>query len=339
MAARRHWRFTVRDQFGYVIQNARVFVYQPGTTTDFTGTCYNAASGGSPITNPFTSNSQGEVEGWFDTAQVVDVLVTSNSGTAYRAAFPTVLAPFTSFTEKDDIYASASDTPLEKGTTSDLADITAAAQSEVLGTSNRWADGAHVHGHTAFSNNPHGSGEHSQTLSTNPHSHGDHTDSTRTFYLPAAIGTPQVGALASLGTYPNILRVTTLADAVNTNGMFWHFNTPNEWASGALSFQPIWVPGSTDGVAHTVRWQYDIKELVSATDVTAAGTTTTWTGASAARTANLLAIDSITSAGLTPSAADTLIRFAVTRLGSDGADTYVGVVNLAGVLVYYTASN
>ena len=96
MAARRHWRFTVRDQFGFVIQNAAVFVYQPGTTTVFTGTCYNAPSGGGTITNPFTSNDQGEVEGWFDTAQVVNVLVTDNTDTAYRAVTPTILTPLTS---------------------------------------------------------------------------------------------------------------------------------------------------------------------------------------------------------------------------------------------------
>lgn len=325
MAARRHWRFVVRDQYGYVIQNAKVNVYLPGTSTVFAGTAYNAASGGGTVTNPFTTNAQGEVEAWFDTAQVVDVQVDDNTNTAYRAVGgASDLSDFSTFTEKDDIYASASDTPLEKGTTTDLQDITAALQAEVLGSSNRWADGAHVHGHTAFAADPHGASQ--------------HTDITRTLYLPATLGTPQVGALASLGTYPNILRVTTLADAVNTNGIFWHFAVPNDWASGVLVIQPIWVPGSTDGTPHTVRWQYDTKELASATDVTAAGTTVTWTGSSAARTANQIVFDTATSTTVTPSAPGTELRFAVTRLGSDGADTYVGVVNLAGVLVSYTAT-
>lgn len=339
MAARRHWRFVVRDQYGYVIQNAQVFVYQPGTTTAFTGTAYDAASGGSPVTNPFVTNSQGEVEAWFDTAQVVDVLVTDNSNTAYRAvdgAAATV--DFSSFTEKDDVYAAASDTAISKATTTEIQDITAALQAEAAGASNTWADGSHVHGHSALSANPHGSGDHSQTLSVNPHGAADHTNVTRQLYLPAAIGTPQVGALASLGTYPNILRVTTLADAINTNGMFWHFTVPDDWASGSLTIRPIWVPGSTDAVAHTVRWQFDAKALAASVDVTAAGTTVTWTGDSAARTANQIVYDTPTDTTVTPSAAGEVFRFAITRLGSDGADTYVGVVNLAGVLVSYTAN-
>lgn len=291
MAARRHWRFVVRDQYGYVIQNARVSVYQPGTSNAFVGTAYNAASGGSTVTNPFTTNSQGEVEAWFDTAQVVDVEVTDNSNTAYRAVGGVLdIADFTTFTEKDDIYVSASDQYPDK------------------------------------------------TAVPNAHGATEHTNIQRTLYLPAAIGTPQVGALASLGTYPNIIRVTTLADAVNTNGMFWHFQVPDDWDSGALSIQPIWVPGSTDGTAHTVRWQYDTKEIIAGTDVTAAGTTVTWTGESATRTANQAVIDTLTSTTLTPTAAGRIIRFAITRLGSDGADTYVGVVNLAGVVVSYTAN-
>lgn len=154
MAARRHWRFTVRDQFGYAIQNAAVFVYQPGTTTTFTGTCYNAASGGSPITNPFTTNNQGEVEGWFDTAQVVDVLVTDNTDTAYRAVFPTTPTPFTSFTEKDDIYVSASDqVSTDFGEAGDFAATLVnpfTAVTAVAGATGEYADAAHVHPYTAL---------------------------------------------------------------------------------------------------------------------------------------------------------------------------------------------
>lgn len=108
--ARHHWRFVVRDQYGYVVQNALVYVYLPGTTTVFSGTAYDAASGGSTVTNPFTSNAYGEVEAWFDTAQVVDVLVTDNSDAAYRAVEgASATLSFTSFTESDDIYLAASD--------------------------------------------------------------------------------------------------------------------------------------------------------------------------------------------------------------------------------------
>lgn len=154
MAARRHWRFTVRDQFGFVIQNAAVFVYQPGTTTVFTGNCYNAASGGGTITNPFTTNSQGEVEGWFDTAQVVDVLVTDNSDTAYRAISPTDLVTFTSFTEADDVYVSASDqVSVDFGESGDLVASLVnpfTAVTAVAGSTGEYADAAHVHPFTAL---------------------------------------------------------------------------------------------------------------------------------------------------------------------------------------------
>jgi len=211
---------------------------------------------------------------------------------------------------------------LVPGVSGDIVDIDA-GDATAAGAVGKYADAGHQHEYTTL-----------------PNAHGiaSHTNVTRTLWVPAAIGTPQVGALASLGTYPNIFRVTTLADSVNTNGIYWDLIVPHDWESGALQFMPVWVPGSTDGVAHTVRWQYDIKELTGGTDVTAAGTTTAWTGASAARTANQLVYDTQTSAGLTPSSLDTMVRFAVTRLGSDGADTYVGVVNLAGVIMYYTGS-
>jgi hypothetical protein len=154
MAARRHWRFTVRDQFGFVVQNALVFVYQPGTTTVFTGTCYNAASGGSTITNPFTTNSQGEVEGWFDTAQVVDVLVTDNTDTAFRAVSPTLPISFTSFTEADDIYVSASDqVSTDFGEAGDIgADIANPYTSvtATAGATGEYADAGHRHPYTAL---------------------------------------------------------------------------------------------------------------------------------------------------------------------------------------------
>ena len=315
--ARRHFKYIVRDQYGFVIQNAKVNVYQPGTTTNFLGAAYTLESGGSAVTNPITTNNQGEAEGWFDTSQSVDVQVDDNSDAAYRAVLgSTSTVSFTTFTEKDVILPFISDTSADISTI-DPGDATA------VGTTGRAADAGHQHQNTGL---------------PNAHGAAQHTDVTRQLYLPAAISTPQVGALASIGTYPNIIRVTTLADAVNTNGAFWHFTVPDDWASGALTFQPIWVPGSTDGTAHTVRWQYDVKELPDAADVTAAGTTTAWTGASATRTANLIVYDTATSGGVTPAAAGNVIRFAVTRLGTDGADTYVGVVNLAGIVVRYTAN-
>ena len=102
IAVRRHFKFTVKDEYGNAISNAQVFVYQPGTTTVFSGTAYTTLSGGTTTTNPFTTNSQGEIEAWFDTPQAVDVLVTDNSDTAVRAGSSSTIS-FTSFTEFGEI--------------------------------------------------------------------------------------------------------------------------------------------------------------------------------------------------------------------------------------------
>jgi len=103
--ARNHFKYVVRDAYGYAIQNAKVNIYQPGTTTDFTGSAFDAASAGSAATNPFTTNDQGEVEAWFDTEQDVDVQVDDNSNAAYRAVEGVSGAfSFATFTEKDTIY-------------------------------------------------------------------------------------------------------------------------------------------------------------------------------------------------------------------------------------------
>lgn len=331
MAARRHWRFVVRDTYGYVIQNARVNVYLPGTTTVFAGTAYNAASGGGTVTNPFITNAQGEVEAWFDTAQIVDVQVDDNSNTAYRVVGgASDLSDFSTFTEKDDIYVSASD----QMTAENFSGLLDWAESGDLSTIDP-GDAAAAGSSTEV---PRADHQHANTGLPNAHGIASHTNVTRQLYLPAAIGTPQVGALATLGTYPNVLRVTTLADAVSTNGMFWHFAVPDDWDSGDFLVEPIWVPGSTDGTPHTVRWQIDAKQLTGGTDVTAAGTTTAVTGGSAARTANQIVYDSIGQSGVTPSFSGVEYRLALTRLGADGADTYVGVVNLAGVRLAYTAT-
>lgn len=153
MASRRHWRFIVRDAYGKAIQNAHVNVYQPGTTNAFSGTAYNAYTGGSTVTNPFTTNAQGEVEAYFDTAQDVDVAVDSNSSTAYLAVDPTTTVTFTPFTERDEVRVDVADSPSAVGVAGDLVvayvnpftAVTAAA-----GTTTRWADAGHTHPFTAL---------------------------------------------------------------------------------------------------------------------------------------------------------------------------------------------
>jgi hypothetical protein len=153
--ARRHWRFIVRDRFGYVIQNARVFVYQPGTSTDFTGAAYDAATGGSVVTNPFISNAQGEVEAWFVNAQNVDVAVDDNGDTAYRSVDgPGQINSFTSFTERDEILPDYSDINLTvPGVAGNLVAAIVnpfTAVTAVAGASGKYADAAHAHPYTAL---------------------------------------------------------------------------------------------------------------------------------------------------------------------------------------------
>jgi hypothetical protein len=155
LAARRHWRFIVRDPYGYVIQNALVFVYQPNTTTNFSGSAFDAVTAGNALTNPFTTNAQGEVEGWFTASQDVDVFVTDNSGTAYRAVDGSgEPAPFTSFTEKDEILPDYAD--INVTVPGVAGELTAAiinpftAQTAVAGSVGKYADVAHAHPYTAL---------------------------------------------------------------------------------------------------------------------------------------------------------------------------------------------
>lgn len=280
--ARAHWRYIVRDQYGFVIQNAQVNVFQPGTSTAFTGSAFNAASGGSTITNPFTSNSQGEVEGWFDTPQVVDISVNDNSDTAYRAVNGAGSPiSFTTFVEADQIFPAASD--------------------------------ATNHGATY------------------------HTNIERKIYLHAEAATLGTGAaFVTVGTDTTASRTVEYSDLA-TETAFWTFNVPADFLSGALTVQPIWSPGATDGVAHTVRWSVTGHELSSGATVNAAGTTNAWTGASATRTIDVIVYDTGQTT-ITPTGANNVIRLALQRIGADGADTYVGTVRLHAIAVAYNAS-
>jgi hypothetical protein len=151
-------------------------------------------------------------------------------------------------------------------------------------------------------------------------------------WLPATLGTADGGTLTTVGSAPNAVRTISLADAA-TQGIWWEFSVPWWWSSLALLVQPLWLPGSTDASAHTVRWSFMAKSTAAGSDPTAAGTTQTWTGASAARTANVLVKEAATSTAVTPSAVGDLFQINVRRLGADAADTYVGAVRLVGVIV------
>jgi hypothetical protein len=326
LAARRHWRFVVRDQYGFVIQNAKVNVYLPGTTTVFAGTAYDAASGGSPVTNPFTTNAFGEVEAWFDTAQVVDVQVDDNSNLAYRAVGGVSdTQDFATFTEKDDIYVSASDQYPDDsllptggvGAAGDITDIDP-GDATAAGASGKWADAAHQHENTAVPNN-HGAAEHSNI--------------TRSLFLPVGDVTTDGGTIAVRGTAPDALRVLTLADAASS-GHSWTFAVPDDWASGALAWE-IWHAGQTT-TSGSVRWTVDVLSAAEGASIVAAGSSSSFTG-QAPTTADLLVKETVLGL-VTPAAAGDLIRVNVRRIGADGADTYAASTSLIGVLVTYTAN-
>lgn len=174
-------------------------------------------------------------------------------------------------------------------------------------------------------------------LSATGHGAADHADITRSLFLPAATAKLDTATAANVGASPDLTGVVAYADAA-TQRAFWTFQVPLDWASGVITVQPVWSPGSTDASAHTVRWSIQAQKVGSGVTVTAAGTAVTFTGASAARTAGVVVYDTATSTTLTPGAAGDLFRVALARVGADGADTYVGVVNLLGVIVTYTAN-
>lgn len=152
-------------------------------------------------------------------------------------------------------------------------------------------------------------------------------------FLPVTEGTVDSGTMASIGTVPNSIRVCTLADAA-TQGIFWTAPLPADWATGDLTATLIWSPGSNDASAHTVRWTLTARVIRNALAEFNAPVTTTFTGASAARTADTTVYDTATALGLSPAAGD-LLRLNVRRIGADGADTYVGSVHLLGVSLSY----
>jgi hypothetical protein len=175
--------------------------------------------------------------------------------------------------------------------------------------------------------------------SRNPLAHGAalHTDITRALFLPAVAAGLDVATLVNLGASPNLTKAVAYADAA-TNGAFWTFEVPEDWASGVITIQPIWSPGATDAVAHAVRWSMTCKNVTAGTTITAAGTNVLFTGAAAARTVGVVVKDTATSTTLTPAAAGDYFTIELQRIGADAADTYVGVVNLLGIRVTYTAN-
>jgi hypothetical protein len=160
---------------------------------------------------------------------------------------------------------------------------------------------------------------------------------TRSLFIDGSVFRIDAATGVKLGTPPNAVDGVQLADGL-TSGAYCNFIMPVDVIAGTVTIRPIWAPGATDGTAHTVRWQMNIKVL-NAADVTAAGTTVAWTGVSAARTVNVEVLETgQASTGVSP-AADDRIRLEIQRDGAHANDTYVGAVNLIGVRVDYQANN
>ena len=169
------------------------------------------------------------------------------------------------------------------------------------------------------------------------HGPADHADVTRSVILtPEEATIDGTSTIINVGASPNLSRAVNYPNAA-TSGAFWTFQVPTDWASGVLSIAPIWTPAATDAVAHTVRWSVTAKNIGTGTDVTAAGTTNAWTGASAARTVNIMVVDTAQNS-ITPASAGIRVMLELQRIGADAADTYVGAVRLHAVLVSYTAN-
>jgi len=202
-------------------------------------------------------------------------------------------------------------------TAADVAEVAAGDTLNVLGALQLGGTGVSVIGHGA----------------------ADHADVTRqAFLLPQGAGMDGTATLILVGGGPvNFSNAVNYPDAA-TSGAFWSWQVPDDYLSGVISVRPLWSPAATDGVAHTVRWSVSAKELATGSDVTAAGTTTAFTGISAARTVNILVTENLQSTGVTPSGAGARMRIELQRIGADGADTYVGAVRLLGLIVSWTAS-
>lgn len=148
--SRRLFRFIVRDEYGNAISNAKVNLYQPGTTNAPLGTMYNAFSGGGTVTNPLTTNTQGEIEAWFDTSQGLDVEISDNTGTAIRAGYSSPIS-FSTFTEHGEVGAQ-----FDQYDFGEAGDYAAAiinpftSRTAVAGSTGEYADAGHVHPYSAL---------------------------------------------------------------------------------------------------------------------------------------------------------------------------------------------
>jgi hypothetical protein len=156
--------------------------------------------------------------------------------------------------------------------------------------------------------------------------------------IPAKRMSLDGSSFVNVGAAPDAVRAVQLADGV-IQGVAFSFVVPNDYASSFMYFWPIWSPGSTDAGLHAVQWQWDALQRAGGQSIVAAGTTVAWTGRKQANAAGVKVVEAPQQLGILGGAMTkgAVVRFNIRRLGSDGADTYVGAVNLLEVRVRYPA--
>lgn len=176
-------------------------------------------------------------------------------------------------------------------------------------------------------------------LAADVHGASRHTDITRSIWVPARPSmVAREGATATtLGSVPNDNETVALADGL-TQGVGFDVVMPKDAkAASPLLMAIYWAPAATDAASHAVQWEATFKARVAGDDVTAGGTTTTFTGVAAPRTQSLLVITPATQV-LAACSADDYVPAYLRRLAAvDPPDTYVGTVQLLGVRLDYTA--
>lgn len=161
---------------------------------------------------------------------------------------------------------------------------------------------------------------------------------TRSWFHPARPSSVVDGGLNTQdGSAPSLAACIQLADAA-TQGFYFETMVPADAvAAQPLSAAVYFHPDATDAVVHAVQWRFNALALTAGTAANAAGTTTAFTGAAAAKTSKQMVIEAAQQVLPSVSALQA-IRFSVYRLGADAADSYVGAVNVIGVRFDYTAS-
>lgn len=203
--ARAHFVTYIHDTEGRPIPGASVTVRQPDTVNEISQTLYNADTPDmTTLTNPFTADADGKLEAFVDTPEVVDFFITKPGydsitmrGTFHQltastltledGGTPMAQRPNIDFQDgfvlTDNAGATQTEIDLDYATTTELANVTKAAES--AGTSSKVSRGDHKHDATtavAGSSAPGASAAEgtATSLARSDHAHGREAYATTT---------------------------------------------------------------------------------------------------------------------------------------------------------------